>query len=60
MDVFLFLEDFDDEFLQGNEWEEQMREAVEQYNQDYDKNYPVYETIQKYKRWKKNKQKGDR
>jgi hypothetical protein len=53
--VFHMCEDFDNPELQGEDWREQLREAIEAYNYENDTDYEVNKTIREYLVWKRNK-----
>lgn len=59
MNIYEFLEDFDNPELEGYDWEEQMEYAVQQYNYDYDESYDSRATIKNYKSWKRDKYTAD-
>lgn len=53
--IYEFMEDFDNNELCEYDWEEQLKEAVSSYNQEYEASYKPEKMIEKYKAWKKNK-----
>lgn len=55
MNINLFLEDFDNDELSYYEWEEQMKEAVNQYNEEYGTDHMPKSTIRNYSSWKREK-----
>ena len=59
MDINLYLEDFDNSDLQGHDWWEVMRDAVDQYNQDYSENYRSTAAINGYIAWRRRKNTPD-
>lgn len=57
--LFEYLEDWDDNSLQGYDWYELMEEQVESYNNEYGTNYDPRRAVISYKSWKREKQYGD-
>jgi len=54
MDILQYLEDFDNAELNDYDWEEQMREAVDNFNAEFNAAFDKAKTIARYKRWKYN------
>lgn len=54
LDIFLWLEDFDDTRLPDHDREDVLEEAVEDYNAKYGTEHPVLKTVAKYLRFKDN------
>lgn len=50
-----FLEDWDNAELTNGEWEEQMEEAVQRYNEEYGTDHMPKSTVRNYKSWKRDK-----
>lgn len=57
MDINLYLEDWDNAELSNGEWEEQMEEAVQRYNEEYGTDHMPKSAVRNYKSWKWNKNK---
>lgn len=55
MNLYLYLEDFDNPELEGYEWEEQMENAVLDYNEEYNTEHIPDKAIKNYKSWKRDK-----
>ena len=55
MNIYDYLEDWDDEELNHYEWEEQMKEAVEKYNEEYGTDHMPRSTVKAYASWKREK-----
>lgn len=55
MTINEYLEDFDNSELDPYEWEEQMRDAIHDYNREYNAHFPWKQTISAYKAWKRKK-----
>jgi hypothetical protein len=53
LSVFDFMEDFDNAELSDYERDEQLREAVKEYNEQFHGSYDPYRTLKQYKsqRW---------
>ena len=54
-DLFKFIEDHDNQDLVGIEWEENIKEAVSQFNSDYNTRYRAEIAIKWYIQWQKDK-----
>lgn len=54
-----YLQDFDNEELDAEEWTEQMGEAVDQYNNDYGATWTHRSALNQYQAWKFIEQKLD-
>ena len=52
MDLFLFMEDFDNAELDEVGWEEQMIDAVIDYNEQYDTEHIPMRAIRQYRSWR--------
>lgn len=59
LSIYEYLEDWDNADLSDHEWEEAMREAIENYNYEYNTTYKIASTISNYKSWKRDKYKDD-
>ena len=59
MDINLYLEDFDHPDLKGYDWWEQMRDAVDQYNSDYEDDLGPTAAINAYIAWRRRKNTPD-
>ena len=59
MDINNYLEDFDDSNLKGHDWWEVMRDAVYQYNSDYNEDYAATSAINSYIAWRRRKNTPD-
>lgn len=55
MSIYEFMEDFDNEELSNHEWNEQMEEAVRQYNDEYYTDHAPKSTVRNYHSWKREK-----
>lgn len=51
--IYEFIEDWDNAELSENEWQEQMEEAVQKYNEQYQTNYNPYRTVKQYLIWRR-------
>ncbi len=54
INIYNYLEDFDNSELKGHDWWEQMRDAVDQYNSDYDDDLGATSAINGYIAWKRS------
>lgn len=59
MDIYLWMEDFDDDTLPDYDRHEQLREAVEMYNGEHDTDYAPESQVRRYFSWKREKNKPD-
>lgn len=55
MNLYLYLEDFDNEELDPYDWESQMIDAVLSYNEEYNTEHIADKAIKNYKSWKRDK-----
>jgi hypothetical protein len=55
MNLYEYMEDFDNQELDPYDWESQMIDAVLDYNQEYDTEHLPDRAIKQYKSWKKDK-----
>ncbi len=57
LDIYQVMEDWDDESLSDHEWEEQMRNIIIQYYDEYPETRPMSlrSRIGNYKSWKREK-----
>jgi cell fate (sporulation/competence/biofilm development) regulator YlbF (YheA/YmcA/DUF963 family) len=58
--VYDYAEDFDNADLPEYERDEQLREAIREYNEAYETWYDVNNTLRNYKSMRREKQWGDR
>jgi hypothetical protein len=54
-----WMEDFDNEELSDYDREEQLREAVQEYNDEHNANYSADTQLKNYRSWKREKYKPD-
>jgi len=59
IDIYLYLEDWDNFGLNGYDWSEWMREAVLTYNEEYGTDYKPDATIAQYVSMQREKRYGD-
>ena len=53
MSIYEFMEDFDNEELSNHEWNEQMEDAVKQFNDEYYTDHALKSTVRNYSSWKR-------
>lgn len=59
MNIYDYMEDWDDENLSNFEWNEQMEEAVQLYNQEYGTDHMPRSAVKRYISWKAEKLEQD-
>lgn len=59
LSIYEFLEDWDDDSLPPDEWEEEMEEAVQMYRERYGTELSPRAAVRNYKSWKRDKYRPD-